>query len=64
MKLPQFVLAFIVTIYLLFAGNALARTDININNTNLLRFGGSVTVPEKQISNGYLANTYHNNKGD
>jgi hypothetical protein len=49
MKLPQFVLAFIVTIYLLFAGNALAQTDININNTNLLRFGGSVTVPENQV---------------
>jgi hypothetical protein len=49
MKLPQFILAFIVTVCLLFAGNALAQTDININNTNLLRFGGSVTVPENQV---------------
>jgi hypothetical protein len=49
MKLPQFILALIVTICLLFAGNTLAQTDININNTNLLRFGGSVTVPENQI---------------
>jgi hypothetical protein len=47
--LPQFILAFIVTVCLLFAGNAWAQTDININNTNLLRFGGSVTVPENQV---------------
>ncbi len=33
---------------LIFAGNALAQTDININNTNLIRFGGSVSVPENQ----------------
>jgi hypothetical protein len=32
MKLPQFVLAFIVTICLIFAGNTLAQTDINLNN--------------------------------
>jgi hypothetical protein len=49
MKLLQFVLAFIITIGLLFAGNALAQTDININDTNLLRFGGSVVVPENQV---------------
>jgi hypothetical protein len=49
MKLPQFILAFIATICLIFAGNALAQTDININNTNLIRFGGSVTVPENQV---------------
>lgn len=49
MKLPQVILAFIATICLIFAGNALAQTDININNTNLIRFGGSVTVPENQV---------------
>jgi hypothetical protein len=49
MKLPQFILAFIITICLLFAGNALAQADININNTNLLRFGGNVVVPENQV---------------
>ncbi len=49
MKLPQLILAFIATICLIFAGNALAQTDININNTNLIRFGGSVTVPENQV---------------
>jgi hypothetical protein len=48
MKLPQLILAFIVTICLIFAGNALAQTDININ-TDLIRFGGSVTVPENQV---------------
>jgi hypothetical protein len=49
MKLPQLMLAFIASICLIFAGNALAQTDININNTNLIRFGGSVTVPENQV---------------
>ncbi len=49
MKLPQLIFAFITTICLIFAGNALAQTDININNTNLIRFGGSVTVPESQV---------------
>jgi hypothetical protein len=49
MKLSQLVLAFIVTICLIFAGNALAQTDININNTNLIRFGGSVIVAENQV---------------
>jgi hypothetical protein len=44
MKWQQLILAFIATISLIFAGNALAQTDININNTNLIRFGGSVTV--------------------
>jgi hypothetical protein len=49
MKLPQLMLAFLASICLIFAGNALAQTDININNTNLIRFGGSVTVPENQV---------------
>lgn len=49
MKLPQLILAFIATIYLIFAGNALAQTDINLNNTDIIRFGGSVTVPENQV---------------
>jgi hypothetical protein len=48
MKWQQLILAFIATICLIFAGNALAQTDININNTNLIRFGGSVTVAENQ----------------
>jgi hypothetical protein len=38
MKLPQLILAFIATICLIFAGNALAQTDINLNNTDLIRF--------------------------
>jgi hypothetical protein len=33
---------------LVFAGNSLAQTDVNIDNTNLVRFGGSVTVAENQ----------------
>ncbi len=49
MKWQQLILAFIASISLIFAGNALAQTDININNTNLIRFGGSVTVPENQV---------------
>ncbi len=48
MKWQQLILIFIVTICLAFAGNALAQTDININNTNLVRFGGSVSVPANQ----------------
>jgi hypothetical protein len=48
MKWQQLILAFIATICLIFAGNALAQTDININNTNLVRFGGDVSVPANQ----------------
>ena len=49
MKWQQLILAFISTICLIFAGNALAQTDININNTNLIRFGGNITVAENQV---------------
>jgi hypothetical protein len=55
MKWQQLILAFIVTISLIFAGDTLAQTDININNTNLIRFGGSVTVPENQVVENALA---------
>jgi hypothetical protein len=55
MKWQQLILAFIVTICLIFAGNALAQTDININNTNLIRFGGSITVPENQVIENAIA---------
>lgn len=55
MKWQQLILAFIATICLIFAGNALAQTDININNTNLIRFGGSVTVPENQVVENAIA---------
>ena len=55
MKWQQLILVFIATICLLFAGNALAQTDININNTNLIRFGGSVTVPANQVVENALA---------
>jgi hypothetical protein len=55
MKWQQLILAFFATISLIFAGNALAQTDININNTNLIRFGGSVTVPENQVVENALA---------
>jgi hypothetical protein len=48
MKWQQLIIAFITTICLIFAGNALAQTDVNINNTNLVRFGGSVSVPANQ----------------
>jgi hypothetical protein len=49
MKWTQLILAFVATVCLLFAGHALAQTDININNTNLIRLGGDVTVPENQV---------------
>jgi hypothetical protein len=49
MKWQQLILAFIATICFAFAGNTLGQTDININNTNLIRFGGSVTVPKNQV---------------
>ncbi|MEZ2246852.1 hypothetical protein [Microcoleus sp.] len=55
MKWQQLILAFIATICLIFAGNALAQSDININNTNLIRFGGSVTVAEKQVVENAVA---------
>jgi hypothetical protein len=42
MKWQQLILAFIATICLIFAGNVLAQTDININNTKLIRVAGSV----------------------
>lgn len=49
MKWQELILAFLATICLIFAGNALAQTDININNTNLIRFGGSIIVAENQV---------------
>ena len=49
MKYKQLILIFTATLCVLFAGNALAQTDININNANLIRFGGSVIVLEKQV---------------
>jgi hypothetical protein len=55
MRWQQFILAFIVTVCMIFAGNILAQTDVNINNTNLIHFGGSVTVPENQVVENALA---------
>jgi hypothetical protein len=55
MKWQQLVLAFIAAVCLIFAGNALAQTDINLNNTNLIRFGGSINVPENQTVENALA---------
>lgn len=55
MKWQPLILAFIVSICMIFAGNALAQTDLNINNTNLIRFGGNVTVPENQTVENAIA---------
>lgn len=49
MNWKQSILAFVLTIVFLFAGKAIAQTDININNTNLFRLGGNVTVAENQV---------------
>jgi hypothetical protein len=43
------ILTFILTIIFIFAGNAIAQTDLNINNTNLFRLGGDVTIAENQV---------------
>ena len=42
-------LVFVSTIVVLFAGHAIAQTDINVNNTNLIRLGGDVTVQTNQV---------------
>jgi hypothetical protein len=55
MKWQQLILAFIASICIIFAGNALAQTDININHANLIRFGGSITVPENQTVENAIA---------
>ncbi len=55
MKWKLFILSFIVTLCLIFASNALAQTDIQINDANLVRFGGGITVPEGQIVENALA---------
>lgn len=55
MRWKQWLLMFVSTILLLFAGNAIAQTDININNTNLVRLGGDVTVQEKQVVENAIA---------
>jgi hypothetical protein len=49
MNWKQSILTFFITIAFLFAGKAIAQTDININNTNLFRLGGNVTVAENQV---------------
>lgn len=49
MNWKQWILLFFSTIFVLFASHALAQTDININNQNLIRLGGDVIVQEKQI---------------
>jgi len=55
MKWQKFILAFIATLCLLFAGSALAQTDIQINDANLIRFGGGITVPEGKVVENALA---------
>jgi hypothetical protein len=49
MKWQSFILTFIASLCVLFAGNALAQTGVNINNDDLIRFGGSVVVLENQV---------------
>lgn len=55
MNWKHWTIAFISTIVLLLGGNAIAQTDLNINNTNLIRLGGSVTVSEKQVVENAIA---------
>ena len=51
----KLVILFISTIVFLFAGNAIAQTNIDINNANLVRLGGDVTVAEKQVVENVIA---------
>ncbi len=55
MNWKQLTIVFISTIVFLFAGSAIAQTDLNINNTNLIRLGGDVTVVEKQVVENAIA---------
>ncbi|MBW4426362.1 MAG: polymer-forming cytoskeletal protein [Nostoc desertorum CM1-VF14] len=55
MSWKQLTILFISTIVFLFSGNAIAQTDLNINNTNLIRLGGNVTVVEKQVVENAIA---------
>lgn len=55
MNWKQLMILFISTIVFLFSGNAIAQTDLNINNTNLIRLGGNVTVVEKQVVENAIA---------
>ncbi len=45
----QLAIVFLMTIAFTLAGKAIAQTDINVNNTNLIRVGGSVTVLANQV---------------
>ncbi|MBW4452919.1 MAG: hypothetical protein KME55_09580 [Nostoc indistinguendum CM1-VF10] len=55
MRWKQLMILFISTIVFLFTGNAIAQTDLNINNTNLIQLGGNVTVVEKQVVENAIA---------
>ena len=55
MKWQSLILTFIATICIIFAGNALAQTDINSNSANLIHFGSSITVPEDQTVENAIA---------
>jgi hypothetical protein len=55
MRWKQLTIMFISTIVFLFTGNAIAQTDLNINNANLVRLGGNVTVVEKQVVENAIA---------
>jgi hypothetical protein len=55
MKGHYFLFAIFAAIVVLLSGTTLAQTDININNQNLIRMGGDVTVPEKQTVENAIA---------
>ncbi len=55
MRWKHLTIMFISTIVFLFTGNAIAQTDLNIKNTNLVRLGGNVTVVEKQVVENAIA---------
>lgn len=55
MRGHYFVWAIVAAIVVLLSGTSLAQTDININNQNLIRMGGNVTVPANQTVENAIA---------
>lgn len=49
-KINSFILALVAALsVILLSTTALAQTDVNINNSNIVRFGGDVIVPPGQV---------------
>jgi hypothetical protein len=50
LKINRFILVWVLVLSaILFSATVIAQTDININNKNIIRFGGDVIVPPQQV---------------